>query len=122
MFHVQSSIELLYAINNFHFHFRVGDKDGDDKRLEPPLAVCHYDSGFHRAADTHASDAAVTSGNSRPPSGSPSSPVVPPATTDFAAVSLDDAWKTLTGSGKQRNGKNLRLHTPWLTPHFLTDA
>jgi len=78
----------------------IGDKYGDDGRLQ--AASSHYDI-------VSRPDSAPTSDNSQPPSaGSPASPVHPPAATDFGAVSLDEAWRTLTTSSKPSNGKHLR--------------
>jgi len=87
--------------------------DGERQQLGRQQAVSHDDSGLRHNGDS-ASDAAVlTSNNSsqQPPSAADSLPAhhQPLATTDLlGAVSLDDAWKTLSTSAVPSNGKRQR--------------
>jgi len=84
--------------------------DGKQLQLERQQAGSRNDTGSHRNGDS-ASYAVLTSSDSQQPlSAADSQPLhhEPPETTDFAAVSLDDAWKTLSTSAVPVNGKYRR--------------
>jgi len=82
--------------------YLVDNRARDDDRPQPP-AVTQYDSGSHGAGDSSSGAAvpAPVSSHQPPSTSSPPFTVQPPAT----AVSLDDAWKTLTTSSKPSDGK-----------------
>ena len=71
----------------------TGYKNGEADRLQP--VGHHHNNVSHHIADSRP-DTVPTSRNSQQMSAdSPSPPVATlPVTTDFEAVSLDDAWKT----------------------------
>jgi len=79
------------------------DGDGYGDRLQPASS---HTGGSAR-------DGSPTPAASQPPSAdSPSSPAETPPVTDFGAVSLDDAWRTLSGStAKPPDGKDSILCT-----------
>ena len=79
----------------------VDNRSGDVERPQP--AVSQSDSGSRGAgySSTEAAIPAPVNSHQPPLTSSPPFTVQPPAT----AVSLDDAWKTLTTSSKPSDGK-----------------
>jgi len=94
---------------------------GESMQLERQHAVSHDDSGSRHNGDS-ASDAVLTSSSShRPVSPADSLPShhQPPVTMDFATVSLDDAWKSLSMTAVPANSKHRRHVRYALSFHFV---